>query len=61
MSEKDNGSMGRRDFTELFIKALEKCPHAIKEEIGGEGLADEIIKGAKKLHEFVYTVSPPNP
>jgi hypothetical protein len=56
----DNDKAVRREhFIDLFLKALEKCPHAIKEGVGGEGLADEIIKGAQKLHEFVHTSSLP--
>jgi hypothetical protein len=54
----ENDVPGRREhFIELFLKAIEKCPHAIKGNIGGEKFAREIIEGAKKLHEFIYTTN----
>jgi hypothetical protein len=53
MTENDPSRRGH--LVDLFIKAIEKCPHAIKDDIGGEKFASEIIEGAKKLHEFLYT------
>jgi hypothetical protein len=35
-----------------FLNALEKCPHAIKPDIGGEEFAKELIKGAEIIATF---------
>ena len=56
MTERDNPAR-REDLIKRFIEALEKCPHAIDANLGGEKLAEEVIKGAKKLYEFIYTTN----
>jgi hypothetical protein len=56
MTENDNPAR-REQYSNLFLKALEKCPHTIDGNIGGGKFAHEIIEGAKKLHEFIYTAN----
>jgi hypothetical protein len=51
------------DFTEKthfyneFLRALEKCPHVIKNEIGGEEFAKVLIKGTEILTAFFKPAS----
>ena len=36
-----------------FTRALEKCPHAIKSDIGGEEFAKELVKGTEVIAAFL--------
>jgi len=46
----------RAEMVKLFIQALEKCPHVVEPNAGCEKLADEIVKGADKLREYIQSV-----
>jgi len=53
-----NDAETRVEMVKLFIQALEKCPHVVEPNAGGEKLADEIVKGADKLREYIQSVPP---
>jgi hypothetical protein len=56
MTENDVTEGHREKMLNLFLSAIEKCPGALKADIGAEKLADEIVKGAKVLTKYLYKI-----